>query len=654
MASGDPTGGGVRVVPGGIALGSETIPFLAGTIHAFRTPRSTWQDALRALVKVGMTLVDVPVPWSAHERAKGAFDFGRTDPRLDVRAFLGLADELGLRAMVRPGPFVRAELVGDGIPLRVLRDPRCQALSPRGTPVPDLSPPLAVPVASLASGVFIEECAAWLAAVAAELAPLAWPAGPVVIVGTGDAGPDRLVDAAIDRDHHPDAVAAYRRFLAARYGGSSALGRAHRDPEARLETAEPPRVSHAEDPEGLPRRLDLALFRESLSNAFHYRVKRALGDGGLRVPFLRDVPRASGGTDVDPERAARGADVVLVDAGPPPDPTTQVVALVRAGFPPWGAPRSEEDDLRAAIAALALGAEGLVVDGFVRHDRWVGGLADGHGRLGDVAGPWRALAAALVRTDFARLVRRADVEIVVPRSLARICRASALVGHPLPRLLPAPLDAADLVGDGALDPTGGGIGRARGFFCAIDLALRRAHLTSRVVGSWCEGDSADGPRWRIVISPGFLEPTLLDAIVKRLLVGEAVSVGPLPPIRDEHLRPARNRLPALREAKVPVLIEDVETLDRVVSSAIDSLGLDGCRLAAEPLSVKTTLFSEPGGRARVLFVVNEGDCEVEAIAAAPGARQARDALTGEDVLVTGEHAVLALARHQVRMLELSR
>jgi beta-galactosidase GanA len=123
--------------------------------------------------------VETYVPWSVHELEAGRFDFGELDRRKDVGAFLDLAHTLGLRAIVRPGPHINAELTHFGIPERVLLDPQCQARSPRGNPVMLYFPPRMFPVPSYASEAYLAEVGRWFDAVTVQLAPRVRPLGPV-------------------------------------------------------------------------------------------------------------------------------------------------------------------------------------------------------------------------------------------------------------------------------------------------------------------------------------------------------------------------------------------------------------------------------------------------------------------------------------------
>jgi hypothetical protein len=118
-----------------ILLDGRPALLLAGEVHYFRVGRRDWGARLRQLLDAGADTVATYVPWLWHELPDGAVDLtGRTDPRRDLTGFLDLAAELGLRAIVRPGPFVMAELKNEGVPYRL-----SPALAPTtwdGRPVP--------------------------------------------------------------------------------------------------------------------------------------------------------------------------------------------------------------------------------------------------------------------------------------------------------------------------------------------------------------------------------------------------------------------------------------------------------------------------------------------------------------------------------------
>ncbi|WNM39238.1 beta-galactosidase [Micromonospora halotolerans] len=93
---------------------------LAGEVHYFRLPRTEWADRLDRLRECGGDTVATYVPWLWHELPDGSVDLtGRTHEQRDLAGFLDLAHERGLYALVRPGPFIMAEIKNEGIPYRL-------------------------------------------------------------------------------------------------------------------------------------------------------------------------------------------------------------------------------------------------------------------------------------------------------------------------------------------------------------------------------------------------------------------------------------------------------------------------------------------------------------------------------------------------------
>lgn len=91
----------------------------SGAMHYFRIPRAYWADRLLKLKAAGFNTVETYVAWNVHQPTEDTFDF---EGQNDLIAFLQTAREVGLYAIVRPGPYICAEWDFGGFPAWLLKD----------------------------------------------------------------------------------------------------------------------------------------------------------------------------------------------------------------------------------------------------------------------------------------------------------------------------------------------------------------------------------------------------------------------------------------------------------------------------------------------------------------------------------------------------
>lgn len=103
----------IHVDRNGLQIDGQPLYMLAGQLHYFRFPKEEWRDLLRTAQAGGLNTIDTVIPWNLHEPTEGYFDF--TD-FADLPAYLDLCQELGLFAIVRPGPYICAEWENGGFP----------------------------------------------------------------------------------------------------------------------------------------------------------------------------------------------------------------------------------------------------------------------------------------------------------------------------------------------------------------------------------------------------------------------------------------------------------------------------------------------------------------------------------------------------------
>ena len=94
-------------------LDGKPFRLISGAIHYFRVVPDYWEDRLRKLRACGFNAVETYTCWNLHERREGEFDFSGG---LDIARFVRTAQELGLYVILRPGPYICAELEFGGLP----------------------------------------------------------------------------------------------------------------------------------------------------------------------------------------------------------------------------------------------------------------------------------------------------------------------------------------------------------------------------------------------------------------------------------------------------------------------------------------------------------------------------------------------------------
>jgi beta-galactosidase len=668
------SGASVSLCPRGLRLGEREVPLISGSVHYFRLDPREWLAALTGLQSLGIEIVDVYLPWGVHEQVDGSFDFGAKDPRLDVVRFVELARELGLLAIVRPGPHINAELTYFGIPARVIWKHDCQARSPRGKPVVLPVPPLAFPVPSYASTAFLDESDRWLEAVARRLAPLVYPAGPIVLCQVDNEGALYFRDGVYDQDHHPDAIATYRAFLRQKYGSLERLREVLHDPAADFEQLVPPSRFAATTALDLARHLDAAEAQEEIIARAFARMKHTLQSSGLAgIPTMHNMPFGEGSTPLDPKRVNQVVDLVGLDYYHVASETTRAEIARRtsdlavrahargyapfacelgAGFPPFFPPITERDSAFTALTALAYGLRGFNLYMAVERDRWIGAPIDRHGKRRPFADFWESLVSALTRLDFFGLHVAAEVHIVVPRNVRRLARVTHAFG-------PVTLAAFHVSGGDAEqacfeDEFGLGspvVIDAAQFVRRMEAALAAERIPFAVVAGDLTDQALEHGKWTVVACAGALGGDIRAALSHGVSAGRPISIGPHTADRDAIFQPLKEPFRVPETTGVPAQLGlSAAALRDAVHSAKGALGLHSLQCA--PDGVFVTVHRNTAGDARVAFLINPSSQVLRAELSLPGVARAVDALDGTEFHARTSVLDVPVPAQTVRLLEL--
>ncbi|GAA1115597.1 beta-galactosidase [Kribbella jejuensis] len=99
-------------------LDGRPFQIISGALHYFRVHPDCWADRIEKARQMGLNTIETYVPWNLHSPRPGEFD---TTGILDLGRFLREVAEAGMYAIVRPGPYICAELDNGGLPPWLLR-----------------------------------------------------------------------------------------------------------------------------------------------------------------------------------------------------------------------------------------------------------------------------------------------------------------------------------------------------------------------------------------------------------------------------------------------------------------------------------------------------------------------------------------------------
>jgi beta-galactosidase len=94
-------------------LDGEPFRVLSGALHYFRIHPGHWPDRIRKARQMGLNTIETYVAWNAHAPRTGEFSLAGG---LDLGRFLDLIAAEGMRAIVRPGPYICGEWDNGGLP----------------------------------------------------------------------------------------------------------------------------------------------------------------------------------------------------------------------------------------------------------------------------------------------------------------------------------------------------------------------------------------------------------------------------------------------------------------------------------------------------------------------------------------------------------
>lgn len=637
----------VAVHDGAFYLNAEPTRLYGGAVHYWRLERERWEPILDSVRRMGFTMISIYIPWEAHEIEKGRFDFGEINPSNDIDAFLTLCEEKGFSIVVRPGPQINSELTWFGYPKRILADERLHARSAMGSRVVLTQVPKPIPALNYASEEFFEETAIWYDAICSILAKHAYPHGGIVSAQVDNEMAYFFGVNAYIADYSDESLAAYRAFVAQKYGDLDGINAAYRTNLPTLDDLDPPRRFEGRHKEDIPWYADWAEYREQYLVTSMDRLGGMMRERGLsQIALFHNYPHPLGPggaasgftTPFNLPRLEEKLDFVGFDIYSRKELFSHVKTVASyvagtsrypyvpefiAGVWPWYLnPGDWHDEEFVTKAALMQGIKGFSRYMLVERDRWLDSpiRRDGTERPEKVA-MFGNVNRMLEDGELHRFRRTADVLLLANREYDRLEAASVLVTFP-GDFLETPSGFSEYAGPLTVseEPLGFAepVQLAKGeWFTSFQQALEGAGI-SHVLSD----TDLSSQRWaerRVVVltTLDYLAEGTQRDLVEFAQRGGVVVLGPSVPVLDSLMRPCtvlKDALADLREGRPGVdmaqvgeghvvVVTQPGSVAEAIAHAAETARLHGATVDDPRLDV--TVHTDPGDAGSfLLFVAN--------------------------------------------------
>lgn len=94
-------------------MDGKPFQYIAGCFHYFRAMPETWRQKLKTFRAGGLNAVDLYIQWSLHNPEDGVYHW---DGIANVEEIVQIATEEDLYVILRPGPYICAEIDNGGLP----------------------------------------------------------------------------------------------------------------------------------------------------------------------------------------------------------------------------------------------------------------------------------------------------------------------------------------------------------------------------------------------------------------------------------------------------------------------------------------------------------------------------------------------------------
>lgn len=265
-----------------IINGKSTLLF-GGELHYFRVPREEWRERIRQVKEAGTNMISTYVPWIFHEFEEGNIDLtGRTRGERDLKGFLEIVAEEGMYCLVRPGPYVMAEIVDHGVPTWFIDNyPEAVAKTNAG----DIHP---TRVVSYMHPEFLEKTEKWYEAVCEVIEPFQETNGGPVVLFQIDNEVGMFHWVTNQPDYNRETLELFKQYLSDKFTKDE-FEMIFRVPYGNMEELATSKIKNPEPIYAHALRNEFGLFLREHYRQFLEWLKESAEKKGITIPFVVNI-----------------------------------------------------------------------------------------------------------------------------------------------------------------------------------------------------------------------------------------------------------------------------------------------------------------------------------------------------------------------------
>lgn len=258
---------------------------ISGEVHYFRLDPKLWEKHLKLLKQSGANTTSTYIPWDWHEYEEGKFDFtGKTNSARNLVKYIELCKKNGLDLIVKPGPYILAEYINQGLPEWLLKK-----VSKTAFALDENENIIAPDLMSYLSDEYLDYTFRWYDKVIPLLAQYQHDnSGPILMLQVcNEVGVFQWLSGNID--YNPSVIKLYKNFLAEKYQTVNELNKVYGTTYSSFEKISAP-VGKIKNRQDYCAYYDFHLFYRSYFAKYLDILSKKIRSYGMNVQLTHNIP----------------------------------------------------------------------------------------------------------------------------------------------------------------------------------------------------------------------------------------------------------------------------------------------------------------------------------------------------------------------------